>query len=680
MALRSMGLRAKFFADNKDYNKAADQSGKKTEELGKKGEKATGDIQKGLAAATGAMEGMTHRIGGVAGQFTRLFSGITSGSATATAGLLAVAGGVAAITSAVKTSMTAIDAYGEQQHAERLVASQMRGLGGSFSSRNSAVKAIMNRLSYESGYDEVPILSAMRQARGMGAGSFNAIENLTREGMRLAEIEGDASGDAASKMVTSIAGVSGAWGGNYGDAADWITRLGEMTGQDVGFLERPIAKSLTGAGLGYGQDFMGGLMTEAFQSGMIPRTAASAVENLVTELVKPNSVLGQMFRENLGMPIGQASGEQQLKTLKEIAKNTDPQEVNLTTTTAPLWGVLANLNPAIANQFSAGAVSGAADERYGDIVEGSIVSVRRKVKESFGDIMEEIGAAVEDKVLPQLLVFRDFLHEFMDSDEFKKAANSLGEFSAEILKFGVAVMPAVSETLKALLDNLSKASGWTKYIQPVVETLGDAVEVVAQPLMAIKELPKAIGEASRGEWDKALRTTYGRMIENYSDLFANADAEWALPSLSSGLDQVSVSADSAASNIRGLASALESVPNPAAARSMGWQRPAPIAAGMETAIAGARLAQSASHFLQGREVSPELVSQATGLKDFFAKQFAADGYTSGKEQQTLNRMQSGIDRMVGLLDEIAGNTEPSMQDLRLYSSPIMSNDDLLTGG
>ena len=665
---KSQGLRSWLFLENKQYNKAAGESGKKTEELGKKGVKATGDINKGLAGVSGALQGMTHRIGGVAGQFTRLFSGIASGSAGATAGLLAVAGGVAAIATAIKVANKAVDAYGEQQHAERLVASQMRSLGGTFSSRNETVKAIMNRLSDESGYDEVPVLAAMRQARGMGAGSFNAVENLTREGMRLAEIEGDASGDAASKMVASVAGVSKAWGGSYGAGADWITRLAEMTGQSVSFLERPIAKSLTGAGLGYSQEFMGGLMSEAFQAGMIPRTAASAVENLVTELVKPNSVLGQMFRDNLGVPIGQASGETQLQVLKDIAKNTDPQEVNLTTTTAPLWGVLANLNPAIARQFSAGSVAGATDARYGDIVEGSILSERRKTKEVIGDVMEEIGAIVEGQVLPPLKILRDAIKQWVSTDAFKEMAEKLGDITAKASVLAFRVLPPLVNMVTSFTSTLFSIGKVIGHFLSGLDSVRNFSIMGFKPFKSIMSGP------------------HGAL--NALDFFMGQDWMKALgDGLKGSLNEVPPAADTASASIRNLSQEMQAL------RFAGRYTPSqqtyqplqPTSTGWDTIAAGARLATSASHYQQGRPVSTDLINQAMGLRDFFAKQFESGGISS-QEQGTLNAMLASINRMKELnaeqlatQEEIEANTSPQ-RDIRLYSSPILATDDLLTGG
>ena len=665
MAATSQGLRSWLFLENKQYNKAAGESGKKTEELGQKGVKATGDISKGMSQVSGVLEGMTYRIGGVAGQFARMFSGITSGSAAATAGLLAVAGGVAAVTTAVKTSMRAIDAYGEQQHAERLAASQMRALGGTFSQRNESVKAIMNRLSDESGYDEVPLLAAMTRARGMGAGSFNAVENLTREGMRLAEIEGDQSGDAASKMVTAIAGVSGAWGGSYGAGADWITRLSEMTGQNVSFLERPIAKSLTGAGLGYGQDFMGGLMTEAFQSGMIPRTAASAVENLVTELVKPNSVLGQMFRDRLGMPLAEASGETQLQVLKDIAKNTDPQEVNLTTTTAPLWGVLANLNPEIARQFSAGSVAGSADQRYADIVEGSIVSERRKSKEVVGDIMEEIGAAVYDQVLPPLAVLRDEMKAWISTDAFKHLAESLGDITAKATTLAFRVLPPLVNMVTNFANAIFSVGKVVGHFLKGLDSVRNFSILGFKPFKSIVSPLNAMGEAL--------------------DYFMGDD--WMRELGDALTDGLKPAADTAAVSVSNLVAEMNKLnssggtggtPQPA-------YSPTTASANWATIAAGARLAQSASHYLQGRGVSTDLINQAMGLRDYFSQQFASGGI-SDREQGTLNAMLASINRMKELnaqqlatQEEIEANTSPQ-QDMRLYSSPILSTDDILVGG
>ena len=664
---RSQGLRSWLFLENKQYNKAAGESGKKTEELGKKGVKATGDINKGMAGITGTLEGMTYRIGGVAGQFTRLFSGITSGSAAATAGLLAVAGGIAAITTAIKVSNKAVDAYGEQQHAERLVASQLRSFGGSFAQRDASVKAIMNRLSDESGYDEVPLLAAMRMARGHTS-SFNALENLTREGMRLAEIEGDPAGDAASKMVSSVGGVSQAWGRSYSSAADWITRLGEITGQGVDMLERPISKALTGAGLGYSQEFMGGLMAEAFTSGRQPRTAASAVENIVTELVKPNSVLGQMFRDKLGVPIGQASGETQLQVLKDIAKNTDPQEVNLTTTTAPLWGVLAGLNPAIARQFSASAVAGATDARYSDVVEGSILSERRKTKEAIGDVMEEIGAIVEGQVLPPLKILRDEIKQWVSTDAFKEMATKLGDITATASVLAFRVLPPLVNMMTSFAN--------------AVFSIGKIVGHFLSALDATRNF-------SIAGWKpfKSVSGGLDQLLEGF-DFFLGED--WAKSlgdALTASLDEVPPAADTATSSIRKLSQEMQAL------RFAGRYTPSqpsyqplqPKSTSWDAIAAGARLAQSSSHYLQGRPVSTDLINQAMGLRDFFAKQFETGGISS-REQGTLNAMLGSINRMKELnaeqlatQEEIEANTSPQ-RDIRLYSSPILATDDLLVGG
>ena len=771
MASRSMGLRARLQLDKRGYDKALAESGKKTAELGKKGEDANRKVQAGVAGMAGALGGLSNRIGGVAGSFTRMFSGVVSGSAGAAAALGGVAVAIASVAAATKISFKSLNAYADQQHMERLVTSQLRSLGGSFESRNTEVKAMMNALSDASGYDEVPVLEAMRAARGTGVGSFGEVGDLSGLALRMSEVAGDKEGGTSAQIVTSISAVAQAWDKTFQQAADWITRLEELTGQNASALQKPIAKAATGGGLGFGQEFAGGLLAASFQSGMVPRSAASAAEYLMTELTKPNSVIAQHFRDELGKPIGEATGEEQLQVLKDIALNTDLGALNLTTTIAPLWRTLRNLDVGIAGQFSTAATSGAEEARYGDIMTDSASKALRSWKETLGDIWEEIGAAVAPQLTTMLGKIQDKVKDWISSGGFEKLANQLGNVTEKFMEMAVTALPKVLSAVTSVanvamtiydaggnkvLGAINTASNWfrsgVRVLQNVGYDIGDTLQGEFGQWNSWKDEHRAVlgvrqqltdyfrtgGDASWlgktfqdegiidemlkldtqvkpsiGRVDKGFMGTFARMIdtERERDLIANALQRmgWEKADIQE-LINLGGFPDEAVDNLRLIAQLIEAMNNRPVigehevtlfanrlsaaiatreAKSPAYVAPIPQQGGWETAAAAARLGSGRlTDWLAGQSPTATHLGTAKGLRAWAEQQFQADGLNDA-ERLMLERMDRSIVRLGELVEETSRGADAAeetadaltaTQSLALYSMPILTTDDLLTGG
>ena len=623
---RTMGLTGRLDLDAKAYDQALAKSGKKTKDFADKAEKETKEVDKsfaGLGASLGMVGGKFGALGNAAAGVMGTIKSGAGGAATAIAGIGIAAG---AATIALRTAWRAYEQYGRVDTLTRRTA-----LAASTDIEGARrvlpqVDKIGSDLAVSSGIPEEQIQPALYDALAVMGNLPDAVEQL--------ELAIDAWWLAGTDIQTGVktfndfAQMFGIATEEYLDTTLRFTESSKINKQE--FAE--FAPQFLGRGAQAGFDLQTQAAIFGATIGRIPKVSMAAArtgEMFSTTSIGEQSKFGRAVAEEVGM------------TLKEYLESGGDFKTLLLQMQTSLGE----------SRFGALLTSAAASDVINAVINDTtydrVMSNLEQVRP--GMFREQAGFARESSEQSQLTY-----KQMMD-----QVWQSIGE--------------AVADDFSGLQDQL--------------------VDITENALPAFKLALRGTALASEGaNWflEDPTRLAMFAGQAGYVATGANELRKWLFGSGGGNDDTGSTLgriAGEAAVEIQGMSAAAQKAQTALMSFHASQYKQAkasavsvPTLAGWDMIAAGARLAQSAGHYLQGRDASQGLVDQARGIYDYFASQFEQGGLTA-KESQTLRAMSSGINRLVALAGEAVDVLEePESKDLRLYRSDIRSTDDLLVGG